>query len=145
MNATLLGYSLLLPTRLKIPLFLECVQAGFPSPAQDYVEKTLDLNELCIKHPAATFFVRAEGDSMIDAGILPGDVLVVDRSLTAKHDDIVVASVDGEFTVKTLATRPSIALVPANKAFKVIEFVDGDQLEIFGVVTCVVRKVHRSK
>lgn len=145
MQAKFLGYSAVQPVRLRIPLFLERVRAGFPSPAQDYVEKTLDLNELCIRHPAATFFVRVDGDSMIDAGILPGDVLVVDRSLNAKHDDIVVASVDGEFTVKTLATRPRIALVPANKAYKVIEFVDGDQLEIFGVVTSVVRKVQRAQ
>ncbi len=143
MKANFLGYSTLPPVRLRIPLFLERIHAGFPSPAQDYVEKTLDLNELCIQHPAATFFVRVEGDSMIDAGILSGDVLVVDKSLTAKHDDIVVAAVDGEFTVKILATHPRVALIPANKAFKPIEFVDGDQLEIFGVVTSVVRKVQR--
>ena len=66
---------------LRIPLFMERVSAGFPSPAQDYVEQTLDLNELCIKRPAATFFVRVEGDSMIDAGIHPDDILVVDRSV----------------------------------------------------------------
>jgi DNA polymerase V len=143
MKANFLGYSALLPSRLRIPFFLECVRAGFPSPAQDYVEKTLDLNELCIQHPAATFFVRVQGDSMIDAGILCGDVLVVDRSLTAKHDDIVVASVDGEFTVKRLSTRPRIALVPANKAYNPIVFVDGDQLEIFGVVTSIVRNLQR--
>jgi len=144
MKSNYLSSCPLLPTRLRIPLLLEPVRAGFPSPAQDYVEKTLDLNELCIRHPAATFFVRVEGDSMIDAGILPGDVLVVDRSLTAKHDDIVVASVDGDFTVKTLITRPRIALEPANKAYKAIEFVDGNELEIFGVVTSVVRKVRRT-
>lgn len=144
MKANFLGYSTLMPARLRIPFFLERIRAGFPSPAQDYVEKTLDLNELCIKHPAATFFVRVQGDSMVDAGILCGDVLVVDRSLSAKHDDIVVASVDGEFTVKTLVTRPHIALLPANKAYKAIEFEDGDQLEIFGVVTSVVRKVQRN-
>jgi DNA polymerase V len=144
MKSNYLSSCPLQPTRLRIPLLLEPVRAGFPSPAQDYVEKTLDLNELCIRHPAATFFVRVEGDSMIDAGILPGDVLVVDRSLTAKHDDIVVASVDGDFTVKTLITRPRIALEPANKAYKAIEFVDGNELEIFGVVTSVVRKVRRT-
>ena len=143
MIAKFFGHSTLLPARLRIPFFLERIRAGFPSPAQDYVEKTLDLNELCIQHPAATFFVRVQGDSMIDAGILCGDVLVVDRSLKAKHDDIVVASVDGEFTVKRLATRPRIALIPANKAYKSIEFVEGDQLEIFGVVTSIVRSLQR--
>ena len=75
---------------LKIPLFLERVSAGFPSPAEDYVEKTLDLNELCVQHPAATFFVRVQGESMIDAGIFPDDVLVVDRSLHAQHGDIII-------------------------------------------------------
>lgn len=143
MKASFLCHSAQFPPRLRIPLFLERVPAGFPSPAQDYVEKTLDLNELCIRHPAATFFVRVEGDSMTEEGIFPGDVLVVDRSLTAKHDDIVVASVDGEFTVKTLATRPRIALIPGNKSYKAIEFTEGDQLEIFGVVTGVVRQFQR--
>jgi DNA polymerase V len=76
--------------RLNIPLFLERVSAGFPSPAEDYIEKTLDLNELCIQHPAATFFVRVQGESMIDAGIFPDDVLVVDRSLHAQHGDIII-------------------------------------------------------
>ncbi|MDO9518609.1 MAG: translesion error-prone DNA polymerase V autoproteolytic subunit [Pseudohongiella sp.] len=143
MIANFIGCSTHVPARLRIPFFLERVRAGFPSPAQDYVEKTLDLNELCIKHPAATFFVRVEGDSMIGEGILSGDVLVVDRSLTAKHDDVVVASVDGEFTVKILATRPRLALLPANSVFKAIEFAEGDQLEIFGVVTSVVRSLQR--
>lgn len=116
---------------------------AYGNTAQDYVEKTLDLNELCIKHPAATFFVRVEGDSMIGAGIFSGDVLIVDRSLTAKHDDVVVAAVDGEFTVKILATRPRLALLPANSAFTAIEFAEGDQLEIFGVVSSVVRSLQR--
>ena len=70
---------------LSIPLFLERISAGFPSPAEDYIEKTLDLNELCIEHPTATFFVRVQGESMIEAGIFPDDVLVVDRSLLAGH------------------------------------------------------------
>ena len=84
--------------RLKIPMFLERVSAGFPSPAEDYVEKTIDLNELCIQHPAATFFVRVQGESMIEGGIFPNDVLVVDRSLRAKHGDIVIASLESEMT-----------------------------------------------
>ena len=76
------------------------VSAGFPSPAQDYVEQTLDLNELCIKRPAATFFVRIEGDSIIEAGIMSNDILIVDRSVRPAHGDIVVAQVNSEFTVK---------------------------------------------
>ncbi|MGK4305200.1 translesion error-prone DNA polymerase V autoproteolytic subunit [Shewanella xiamenensis] len=93
--------------RLRIPLFMERVSAGFPSPAQDYVEQTLDLNELCIKRPAATFFVRVEGDSMIDAGIHPDDILVVDRSVQAEHGDIVIAGIYGPIRF----ARHSIAIL----------------------------------
>ena len=93
-------------SRLNIPLFLERVSAGFPSPAEDYVEKSLDLNELCIQHPAATFFVRVQGESMVEAGIFPDDVLVVDRSLRAKHGDIIIASLESEMTVKQLHLKP---------------------------------------
>lgn len=125
--------------RCYTPLFLERVSAGFPSPAQDFIEKTLDINELCIKHPAATFFVRVAGDSMIDAGIFPGDILVVDRSLRACHGDIVIAVLDGEFTVKELALRPKPALIPRNSAFTPITLNDESELEIFGVVTNSVR------
>jgi len=85
---------------------LERVSAGFPSPAEDYIEKTLDLNELCIQHPAATFFVRVDGESMIGAGIFPGDVLVVDRSLRAQHSDIIIASLESGMTVKELHLTP---------------------------------------
>ena len=89
-------YSLVQSKALSIPFYINKVPAGFPSPAQDYIERTLDLNELCISHPAATFFVRAEGDSMIEGGIQSGDILIVDRSIDAKHHDIVIAAIDGE-------------------------------------------------
>jgi len=121
-----------------VPLFSEAVKAGFPSPASDYVEKSLDLNDLCINHPAATYFVRAAGDSMIDAGIHPGDVMVVDRSLKAKHDDIVIAMLSGEFTVKQLALTPVVRLIPRNSNYQPIELQPGDELEVFGVVTFVI-------
>ena len=84
----------------ELPLFLSKVRAGFPSPADDYLDKKLDLNEHLIKHPTATFFVKVKGDSMIKAGIHSGDILVVDRSLEAKDKRIVIAVVNGEFTVK---------------------------------------------
>ena len=129
--------------KLAIPLFMVRVSAGFPSPAQDYVEQTLDLNELCIKHPAATFFVRAEGDSMVEAGIYPNDILVVDRSLQAVHGDIVIASVHGELTVKELELIPTARLIPRNKAYQPIEIPEGADLEIFGVVTSIVRNMRR--
>ena len=131
-------------SRLNIPMFLERVSAGFPSPAEDYVEKTIDLNELCIQHPAATFFVRVQGESMIDAGIYPGDVLVVDRSLRARHDDTIIASLESEMTVKQLhITPPPVRLLPRNAAFQPI-VVEGDMvMEVFGVFTNVIRSLKR--
>ncbi|MGO3692815.1 translesion error-prone DNA polymerase V autoproteolytic subunit [Marinobacter sp.] len=131
-------------SRLNIPMFLERVSAGFPSPAEDYVEKTIDLNELCIQHPAATFFVRVQGESMIEAGIYPGDVLVVDRSLRAGHGDIIIASLESEMTVKQLhITPPPVRLLPRNAAFQAI-VVEGDMvMEVFGVVTNVIRSLKR--
>jgi len=143
MSCTLLGdYRAL--SRLSIPLFLERVSAGFPSPAEDYIEKTLDLNELCIRHPAATFFVRAQGESMIEAGIFPGDVLVVDRSLRATHGDIIIASLESEMTVKQLHLTPRpVRLVPRNPAYQPIIIDEDRTLEVFGVVTNVVRSLSR--
>lgn len=122
-----------------LPLFGDLVQCGFPSPAQDYVEQRIDLNELMIQHPSATYFVRASGDSMIEGGISDGDLLIVDSSKTAGHGDIVIASVEGEFTVKQLQLRPVIRLNALNKAYAPI-FVGCDEvLEIFGVVTWIVK------
>ena len=129
--------------RLAIPFFSSKVQAGFPSPAQDYIERTLDLNELCIRHPNATFFVRVEGDSMIEAGIVEDDVLVVDRALKAQHGDIIVAAVSGEFTVKQLSTKPRLQLIARNKNYPPICFNEEDELNIFGVVTNVIRQIKR--
>lgn len=128
---------------LRIPLYLERVSAGFPSPAQDYVEQSLDLNQLCISHPAATFFVRVQGDSMRDVGIFPNDVLVVDRSLEAKHGDTIIASMNGEMTVKELNTYPHPCLVPRNSAYPVMMITEGSDFEVFGVVTNVVRQMKR--
>lgn len=128
---------------MQIPLYVESVSAGFPSPAQDYVERSLDLNKLCIEHPSATFFVRAQGDSMVDAGIHSGDILVVDRSLAAKHNDIVIAAIHGELTVKELQLKPHVLLRPHNKAYPVIPISEESEFEVFGVVTGVVRRLER--
>ncbi len=134
------------------------VVAGFPSPAEQYLEPPLDLNALLVKRPAATYFVRVEGDSMIDAGINPGDLLVVDRSLTPVDGDIIIASVDGEFTVKRLrvegngelgmgngkkrAVKKRYVLEPGNDKYPVIRIDDGHELDYFGMVTAV---IHRFK
>lgn len=125
-----------------LPLYLERISAGFPSPAQDYVEQRLDLNQLCVKRPAATYFVRVAGDSMIDAGIYPDDLLVVDRSVTAQSGDIIIASLNSEFTVKELGLNP-LRLTPRNQNYQSILIKDTDDFEIFGVVTNVIRTIKR--
>ncbi|MCQ8230363.1 MULTISPECIES: translesion error-prone DNA polymerase V autoproteolytic subunit [Pantoea] len=117
---------------LKIPLFADACSAGFPSPAQDYVESELDLNELCIRRRASTFFVRASGSSMEELGLFDGDVMVVDRAEEANHNDIVIAEVAGEFTVKRLQLHPRLALLPMNPAYSAIY---PDELQLLGVVT----------
>lgn len=123
------------------PLFEERVSAGFPSPAQGYVERGLDLHQLCVKRPAATFFVRAGGDSMIGAGIHEGDILVVDRSLKPAEGDVVISSLWGELTVKRLLLSPRPALVSENPKYKPIEIPEGADWELFGVVTTVVHSL----
>ena len=117
------------------------MQCGFPSPAADYVEQRIDLNELLVSHPSSTYFVKAAGDSMIEAGISDGDLLVVDSSRTAEHGDIVIAAVDGEFTVKRLQLRPTVQLNPMNRAYSPIVVGSEDTLDIFGVVTFIVKSV----
>ena len=116
------------------PLFSDLVQCGFPSPAADYVEQRIDLNQLLIQHPSATYFVKASGDSMID-----GDLLIVDSAITASHGDIVIAAVDGEFTVKKLQLRPTVQLIPMNSAYSPITISSEDTLDVFGVVIHVVK------
>ena len=128
-----------LSTRYALPVFLGRLAAGFPSPADDYIEGRLDLNRHLIKHPAATFFVRVSGDSMIDAGIHHGDLLVVDRSLDAVDGHVIVASLDGELTVKRLSKRgETLRLLPANADYQPIEILTQQTFEIFGVVTNVI-------
>lgn len=105
------------PISIAAPLFLENCQAGFPSPAQDYVERELDLNEYCVMRPAATFFVRASGQSMTDIGLNSGDLMVVDKAESPRHGDIVIAEIEGEFTVKRLLLRPRLTLQPMNPSF----------------------------
>ncbi|BBV66474.1 translesion error-prone DNA polymerase V autoproteolytic subunit [Kluyvera ascorbata] len=124
-----------------LPLFSDRVPCGFPSPAQDYVEQRIDLNKLVIRHPSATYFVRAAGDSMNGAGIGSGDLLVVDSAKTAHHGDIVIAAVDGEFTVKRLQMHPTVMLVPENPAYSPILVGGEESLDIFGVVTHVLKTV----
>lgn len=130
------------PGTLSLPLFGHKVRAGFPSPADDYVEAWLDLNEHLVEHKEATFFVQATGDSMIGAGIQEGSLLVVDRALDPRHNDIVIAVVDGELTVKRLEKRRGkVRLLAENPAYAPIEFKDGQELMVWGVVTSIIQKL----
>ncbi|HBX3959760.1 translesion error-prone DNA polymerase V autoproteolytic subunit, partial [Klebsiella pneumoniae] len=99
------------------PLFADLASCGFPSPAADYVESDLDLHDYCIRHPSATYYLRASGDSMSDGSLYNGDLLVVDCAEKPRHGDIVVASVQGEFTVKRLLLTPRLTLQPMNAAW----------------------------
>ena len=127
--------------RMELPFMGGAVTAGFPSPAEQYVERPLDLNELLVSKPAATYYVRAGGDSMVGAGIRSGDLLVVDRSLEAMDGSIVIACVDGEFTVKTLRKgRGRVWLEAANPAYGPIRFGGEMELRVFGVVTAVIHR-----
>lgn len=117
------------------------VQAGFPSPADDYLESPLNLHELVVKNPAATFFVRVAGDSMLGARIEPDDILVVDRSLTPASGRIVVAIVNGEFTVKRLKIEGGVMRLQAeNPLYPDIEIPEGSDFQVWGIVTYVVHK-----
>lgn len=129
---------------LKRPLY-PSVSAGFPSPADDYLEDNIDLGEYLIKNPAATFFIRVSGDSMIGAGIYPEDILIVDRSLRATHGDVIIAVLNTEFTVKRLYNRGGvIKLLPENRNYPPIEIVQGDQFQVWGVVAHIIHKPTRS-
>jgi DNA polymerase V len=124
---------------IRIPFFTNRVQAGFPSPAMDYMEERIDLNKELIKHPLATFIVECEGTSMINAFIPPRAKLLVDRSLTPKNGDIVLAVVNGEFTVKFLKKNEyKCFLVPANKKYEEIEVTGEMEMQVWGVVTSII-------
>lgn len=124
------------------PFYATRVAAGFPSPADDYLESKLDLNQYLVKHPAATFFVRVEGESMLGAGIHPDDILVVDRSLKPTDGKIVIAVVNGELTVKRLKIGPnSVTLLPENPRYPAIPITEEMNFSIWGVVTNVIHSL----
>lgn len=128
------------PLRIELPLFGSTVEAGFPSPADDHIEGKLDLNEHLVRRPAATFFVRASGESMRDAGIFDGDLLIIDRGVTPQPDDIVIAALQGDLTVKRLKKAGGQWLLAAENAdYPSLPMVEGD-CEIWGVVTHSIRR-----
>lgn len=124
------------------PLLGMEIPAGFPSPAQDYIEGTLDLNDFLIEHPTATFFVKVQGCSMVNAGINPDDILIIDRSLEPVDKRIVIAVVEGELTVKRLRIRNNRwYLEPANNEYPIIEITEEMDFSIWGVATFAIHSL----
>ncbi len=131
-----------LSTAIELPYVDEGIAAGFPSPAQDYMDLSLDLNQALIKHPSATFYGRVKGDSMRDAGIEDGDILVIDRSIDYQDGMTAVCFIDGEFTVKKLKIeKDKILLIPANEKYAPIEVNPENEFMIWGIVTFVIKNM----
>lgn len=130
------------PSHLLTPLYSHKISAGFPSPADDHIEQTLDLNQHLITHPISTFFLRVSGDSMLNAHIQENDILVVDKSITPKNDDIVIAVFHGELTVKRLLIHKNgdLFLKPENDKYPIIHIPSADELVIWGVVKSVIHQ-----
>ncbi len=124
-----------------VPIFINSVQAGFPSPAEDYMDLDLNLQDHLIQNPSATFCVRAVGESMKDAGIQSGDIMLVDKSLTPKNRSIVLAVIDGEFTVKRVnVSEKELYLMPENENFPPIKITQEMDFQVWGVVTYIIHK-----
>ena len=128
--------------KIKLPLYEFPVSAGFPSPADDYIDKHIDLNEYVIKHPSATFFVRVKGNSMENSGITDGDLVVVDRALVPSDNTIVVALLDGEFTLKRVKVKErELYLVPENPSYESIKITEDMDFQVWGVVTYCIKEI----
>ena len=131
-----------LDANARYPVFSTPVSAGFPSPADDYIEAQLNLNQHLIKHPSATFFLRVSGQSMIGAGIHHGDLLIVDRAVEPQDGKIVIAVIDGELTVKRISQQAhKLFLMPENDEFDPVEVRESAEFSIWGVVTTVIHAV----
>lgn len=130
------------PSDQRVPLYLSPVVAGFPSPADDFIDGEINLHELLVRNPPATFFVRAVGESMLGAGIHDGDLLIVDRSAEASSGRVIIAALDGELTIKRLTRRKGrVLLLPENPAYSEIDITEREYVHIWGVVTYVVHKL----
>ncbi len=140
-HKTLIFYTPDISSSIEIPL-IETIKAGFPSPADDFIEVPLDLNKALIKNPSATFFARVVGNSMQDANIDDGDILIIDRSIKPTDGKIAVCFVDGEFTVKRLQIRKNECyLLPANNIYKPIKVTADNDFIIWGIVTHIIKAV----
>ncbi|MEZ0006203.1 DNA polymerase V [Flavobacterium sp. 28YEA47A] len=131
-----------LQSELKIPYVSQGVSAGFPSPALDFLETTIDLNKALTENPDMTFYIKVEGHSMTDAGINDKDILIVDRSIEPADTKIAICFIDGEFTVKRLKLeKDGLYLMPENKAYKPIKVSEENNFMIWGIVTYVIKKI----
>jgi len=129
-------------TEMRLPFVDAAISAGFPSPALDFEDQQIDLNEHLIRHPSATFYGRVKGESMINAGVGDGDILVIDRSLEPEHGKIAVCFIDGEFTAKRIhVSGGKLLLMPENTKFKPIQVSEESNLKIWGIVTYVIKQV----
>lgn len=138
---TLEFYTANLDSTLNLPMMEGGIQAGFPSPAQDYVDLKIDLNKELINNPSSTFYARVKGTSMQDAGIHDGDILVIDKSLEPQDGDTAVCFLDGEFTLKFIKIESdAVYLVPANPQFKAIKVTEDNHFCIWGIVTYSIKK-----
>lgn len=130
-------------SHIKLPFVDGGIRAGFPSPAQDYIDRSIDFNREIIKHPAATFYAKVTGLSMVEAGIDEGDIIVIDRSLEPRQNDIVVAFINGEFSMKYLDLSQKdehiVWLRPGNPSFPAFRITDDDEFQIWGVVSKVIK------
>lgn len=142
---TLLLHKARTSLHLSLPYADGGVQAGFPSPAQDYLSESIDLNRDLIRHPSATFYARVVGDSMKEEGIEEGDILVVDRSLEPEHGDLAVCCLNGEFTLKRLRfiAGNRVMLIPSNRRYHPIEICEGDDFKVWGIVAYTIKSNRR--
>ncbi len=145
-QVTLTIYQPDLNSNVSLPYADAGIQAGFPSPAQDYISESIDLNREIVRHPASTFYGKVSGESMIDEGIEPGDLLVIDRSLEPDDGDLAVCCLDGEFTLKRIHLTPgAVWLIPSNESFDPILVTPEHRFEIWGVVTHTIKNNRRPR
>lgn len=139
-------YSADLTTELNLPFVDNGIKAGFPSPAQDYLTESIDLNKTLIRHSETTFYAKVSGDSLTDAGISDGDLVVIDKSLEAKSGDYVAAFIDGEFTLKQFKldeVNHCAWLIPANKKYQPIKVTEDNNFFVWGVITSCIKRFHK--
>lgn len=135
-----------LSSHLPLPYADGGIQAGFPSPADNYITETIDLNKELVRHPAATFYGRVSGDSMIEEGIEPGDILIIDRSIEPDSGDLAVCCIDGEFTLKRIKLEKNrVWLIPSNEMFDPILVTPENEFSVWGVVTHIIKAYRRKR